>query len=114
MPRVREFSMDGFSVKIAPLTLVEADNFIKEGQQLLSSNASPEDWLKRTIELVCRSLNKAGNADPWNEGRLRGEMDLALMNALYREILEFSGLTVTKVSKGEETAAPALPASAAA
>lgn len=107
--------MDGFEVDYASMSVLEAEQFVKEGNELIAKmNADPEkfdqtSWLDRRNRAVVASLNKAKGETEWTIEKLKSETDLVIMKALFDAILEWSGL-----KPGEVPAASVSPRSAAA
>ena len=114
MPRIRTVSMDGMELKISPLSYDEAESYIKEGREMLERQGQEkpgnEEWAKRTLDSVVRALNKAANgneANRWDIRRLTSELDMIMINRLYQEFMEMSGLRTAP--KGEDSATSTLP-----
>jgi hypothetical protein len=109
--RVCNFEMDGITLKLASMSVNEAEAFVKEGNEFIErmkrEELKPEEWLTRRNKVVITSLNKAGGI--WTEETLKEEFDLPLLDAFYSRLLEFSGL-----KPGEATAVLASSKSAAA
>jgi hypothetical protein len=113
MPRVREVTMDGVTMKISPLSWDETKQYVEEGQALLNRDPKPtqDDWTMRTIESVCLTLNKAagykpgnGNGEPpWNPKRLTAELDMPFVLHLYSEFMKISGLKVNDPGEAPAT-----------
>lgn len=111
--RIREVTMDGFSIKISPLSWDEAEKYIEEGRALLNRDPKPttEDWAKRTLDSVCFTLNKAagtleGNKNgtkQWDLKRVTSELDMVFIQHIYQEFMKMSGLRV-EATKGEAQA----------
>jgi hypothetical protein len=105
--------MDGITVKIASMSVREAEDFVAEGdaflEQMKSRKVEAKEWLSRRNRAVVASLLKAVPDSGWTEDRLKDEFDLQFLDALYTKILAFSGL-----KPGEVVAASPLPKSAAA
>jgi hypothetical protein len=115
MPRVRPVTMDGLTLNISPLTFDEFDEYLKENRRMLDQDPKPtdEEWSKRTLVTIIRSLNRAAGRDEWDlegaEGKkkLTSELDIPFINKLHEEFLEISGLKVPKDGKaGESQATP--------
>jgi hypothetical protein len=104
MPRVREITLDGVTVKISPLSMDEADKFMAENKELRvrDPKPTPEDWDNRTIRYVCFTLNKAakassngnGSAEEFTPEKVRDQFDRILLNRVFFEFAEMSGLTL--------------------
>lgn len=93
--RVCNFEMDGVSLKIASMTVREAEEFANETKALIEKQKSGAEvpvaeWLDRRNQTVLCALNKADGE--WTVERLKNELDLPTLDALYLKILEFSGL----------------------
>jgi len=106
--RVREVTMDGFSLRISPFTYDEADVFLKQGRELVERDPKPtdEDWVKRTLDTVCVALNKptgATNGNSWTPERLRKELDGPFINYLFSQMMEISGMRVPKAGEAQAT-----------
>ncbi len=114
MPRVREIKLDSLSLKIAPLSWDEAEEYIKEGREMLQRDPKPsdEEWGRRTLDSVVKALNKGaamangnGNA-PWDAKKLTSELDIVTIQQLYEEIMKMSGLlTVPRTQASGEAPA---------
>lgn len=108
MPRVREITLDSLILKIAPLSYDEAEEYIKEGREMLNREPKPtdEEWAKRTLESVVKALNKAAgtaNGNPaWDIKRLTSELDMVTIRELYDEFMRMSGLQTA--ARGEAPA----------
>lgn len=105
MIRVTTFEMDGISLKIASMSVNEAEAFVESGNALLAKmkageEVNPKIWLQRRNDCILASLNKVPQENKWTEARLKDELDLPTLAALHDKILEFSGLKT-----GEATAA---------
>lgn len=111
MVRTKRFEMDGVSLKIASMSVAEAEAFVDEGrvfiERMKTAEVKPEEWLARRDRAVIASLVKAGGE--WDEDKIKHEFDLPLLDAVYSAILEFSGL-----KPGEAVAVSASPKSEAA
>lgn len=99
MPRIRTVTLDSLSFKIAPLSYDEAEQYIKDGREMLDRDPKPtdEEWARRTLESVVNTLNKAsangnGSGHAWDVKRLTSELDMVTIQWLYREFMEMSGL----------------------
>lgn len=97
MPRVRAVTMDGLSLKISPLTYDEVDVYISEGKAMLEKvpPATQEEWAMRTINTVVTALNKAVNGSgekQWDAKRLTSELDMVMINKIYEDFMDMSGL----------------------
>jgi hypothetical protein len=107
MPRIREIELDGLVLKISPLSYDEAEQYINEGQDMLKRDPKPteEDWAQRTLTSVVNALNKAapmpnGEGDPpWNVKKLTTELDMVMINHLYKEFMVMSGLLTVPAGK---------------
>ncbi len=116
MIRVCEFTMDGHIFKLASMTSAQARAHVIEGRALLERNAkgevSNEEWGLRSRQTVADSLNRAAqNGNAWTPEKIDEELDLPTINALFLEVLKFSGL---RASTGEAEAVSVLPKSTAA
>jgi hypothetical protein len=113
--RIREVTMDGFTVRIAPLSWDEAEKYIADGRALLNRDPKPttEDWAQRTLESVCFTLNKAAgtlNGDKngskqWDIKKATSELDMIFIQHIYQEFMRMSGLKVDATARGEAQAA---------
>jgi hypothetical protein len=118
MPRVREVTLDGLTLRISPLSYDEAEEYIKEGVEMIRRDPKPtqEEWAKRTLNSVVLALNKAAGKEEWTlngeEGKkkLTKELDIGMINRLYEEFVELSSLSVVK-QKGEALATSTSPKS---
>jgi hypothetical protein len=114
MIRVCKFEMDGVELQLASMSLNEADAFVKKSKSMLREDRTvdptADEWLELQIDLVHTALAKAMGDKAPAKDKMRDEMDLPLINALYVKLLEFSGLRAT----GEVTAVSSSPKSAAA
>jgi hypothetical protein len=112
MIRVCNFSMDGVEVKIASMSVAEAEIFVKESGDLIArakqGSVANEEWMQRRNKTIIAALAKAG--EEWTEEKLKSELDIPTLDALYLKILEFSGLRSGEVA----AAASPSPKSAAA
>jgi hypothetical protein len=88
--RVHEVYMDGISVRIAPLTFDETEQYIEENRA--SAKHTHREWTERSLETVCRALNKAAGREAWTIERIKSELDLAFFLYLHEQILNKSGL----------------------
>jgi hypothetical protein len=109
MPRIRTIEMDGVIVKISPLSFDEAEAYIKEGKAMVEKKdpkTSDDEWAARTLESVVRTMNKAqnGSGEAWTVKKVREEFDMVLINRIYREFMDLSGLLPAPSSTGEATA----------
>jgi hypothetical protein len=100
--RIRDITMDGFTVKIAPFSFDAAEEYLKTNRELKAKNPPPTeaDWTERVLQTVCASLNKAagntnGNA-PWDVKRVRAELDMVFVFYLHDEILRMSGIKLAQ------------------
>ena len=110
MPRVRDVTLDGLTMKISPLTYDEVEEYIKSGKAMLAKDPKPtdEEWAMRSLNSVCIALNKAsGNGNTWDPKKLTGEVDMVMINKLYAEFMEMSGLTTAVRSPGTTGEVPA-------
>ena len=114
MPRIREIKLDSLSLKIAPLSWDEAEEYIKEGREMLHRDPRPsdEEWGRRTLDSVVKALNKGaasanGNGSaPWDAKKLTSELDIVTIQQLYEEIMKMSGLlTVPRTQASGEAPA---------
>jgi hypothetical protein len=108
MIRVCDFQMEGVKLKIASMSFSLAEKYVKESGELLArTDVKPEEWMTREHQTVLEALNRANsNGDgSWTVERIRDEMDIPTINAIYLRILEISGLRPTGESKGEAKAA---------
>ena len=111
--RIRAVTMDGETVMIAPLSWDEADDYIKQGQEMLKRDppATQNDWAMRTLESVCFTLNKAaakngngnGNAAKWDPKKLASEMDMLMIQHIYSEFMKISGLKTATMGEAQAT-----------
>lgn len=92
MPRIREISMDGVTLKIAPFSFDEMKKYMETNKKMVEDKAADEEWSKRAFATVVASLNKAAGSDEWNTEKLAAEYDLPFITYLHEQILEFSGL----------------------
>jgi len=103
--------MDGVELKLASMSMAEADALVKEGNELSErmkrGEVKTEEWLGHRNRAVIRSIVKAGAE--MNEARLKEEFDLIQVEVLYDKVLDFSGL-----KPGGAAAVSPLPKSEAA
>jgi hypothetical protein len=109
MPRVREITMDGVTVRISPLSYDEAEKYITESKELASRQPplSTDEWLKRQWDSVVFTLNKATpktENERWTVEKLKSEFDMLLIAHIYEQFMQMSG--VVSVPKGEAEATP--------
>lgn len=118
MIRVFDFEMEGLKLRVAAMSFNMAQEFVKKSRELIeqgkkaeAGNGEPvaaETWNEREHSTILASLKRAGNEELTID-KLRDEMDIPTMNALYLFILEISGLRPTGTPKvsdtGEATAA---------
>ena len=111
MVRTTSFEMDGVSLKIASMSVAEAEAYVEQGNEFIrrmkAGEVPPTEWIERRNRMVLGSLAKAGGE--WTIERLKDEFDLVQMEELSSRILEFSGL-----KPGEAVAVSASPKSEAA
>ena len=96
MIRVVNFSMDGVELKLASMSWAEAEKFVEEGRALLERQKIEnigEEFVKRQLETVSRSLVKAGGEFPVD--KLKAEFDMPTVTAIFTKVLEISGLATT-------------------
>lgn len=111
MIRVFEHKVDhlDFTFKIASMSSREAEEFVSKINSMAErAEITPAERFKFRVEIVCRSLNHAdGNCKLTMDDML--DFDNPTLNALYLQVLDFSGLKV-----GGAEAVSVLPKSAAA
>jgi hypothetical protein len=101
--RVCEFEFEGQKFSIASMSLNQAEVFVEESKKLIAEASETKDWnalMVRTVAQSTKGVMKKSAAK---------DMDIPTLRALYKKILEFSGLRT-----GEVAAVSASPKSEAA
>lgn len=92
--------MDGVTLKITPLTLIQVENWLKAEPLDTSKPLTLSERLTPHFrDVICPSLNNALATDApedqrWTPQRCCAEMDQLLALKLYGDILELSGYKV--------------------
>jgi hypothetical protein len=90
--RKKTVTFDDTPFTISPLNLDQVESFINE-TVLLSPNQQ-----EQPLEIIRTALNNAEPEKPWTIELLRKELDLPAMQFLFREILQYSGLSTAQVT----------------
>jgi hypothetical protein len=119
--RICKFKMDNVEFDIAPMTWAQSEKYQEQGRELVrrekegTDKPKPNEWLERAAQVIVDSLNRVHSEEKYTVDRVKEEMDLALIEYLYREILKISGLGIVgDESAGGAPAASTSRASAAA
>lgn len=106
MPRIREVTMDGITVKISPFSYDETEKYVLEGKEMLARQPAPptEEWTTRSLKSVAFALNKADGKETWTVEKVRQEYDMVLINFIYEEFMKMSGLMSVTPPQGEALA----------
>lgn len=104
--RIKEVTMDGATVRIAPLTLDQIEEYVAPLEEIALERTAKI----RAYDLVCHGLNNAlvDGEELWTQELLRKDIDLLFFERLQREILEFSGFKLD-TNKPVEKQAVAVP-----
>jgi hypothetical protein len=96
MIRTCDFQMEGISLKLASMSVAEAEQFVNEGNDFLErmkrGELKAEEWIERRNRAVVASLSKASPGVKYDVDWLKNELDLPTIAAAYDRILDFSGL----------------------
>lgn len=106
MPRTKKIELDGASFKIAPLTILQVEDFVEAQRELLAKN-DKEGMRESWRDLIRVGLNNAGAE--YTNAAIDTTLDMVLFSLLRDEILKFSGLKIDS----EEKKIPEVAAAAA-
>lgn len=91
--RIKEFEIEGAKVKLGALTVEQVEQLVTKAPE----NSTVEELLERMRKVICAGLNNAingGGETQWTPERVPKEMDLLIIPAVWRAIVELSGLEV--------------------
>ena len=116
MARSKVVNIEGDEFKIAPLNIDQVEEHLGSAPNATDDTGN---WRSHLLNAIAWSLNNASgaeNGDRVTPESLRKRLDLITLPALYKAVLEISGLRTVESgasSSGESQAAPEAPSPSA-